>query len=153
MALTNDQRIEITKIILGVLISTVGAIWTYTTYTENERNNELKTMIELGDAIAGMHVTCKSEFGKLADLADEKNDGRKQKCYGYFQDAHRRSLAAVITVKKPMFLSAKEWAGYWDELQNVIAAAGSEKYTFDNIENAWVKILISKKLKEKTQGS
>ena len=152
MTITSDQKIEIIKITIGVIISIVGALWTYTTYTENERNNELKTLIGLGDAIAGMHVTCKSGFGKLADLAGESNDSRAGRCYRYFQDAHRISLAAVITVKKPFASSAKEWAGYWDSLQNVIAAAGSEKYEFNNIEDAWVKILIVKALKEEPEG-
>lgn len=148
MTLTYDQKIEITKILIGVIISIVGALWTYTTYTENERNNELKTLIGLGDAIAGMHVTCKSEFGNLADLAGESKDSRKGQCYRYFQDAHRISLAAVITVKKPFGFSAREWGGYWRSLQNVIATAGSEKYEFNNVEDAWVKILVAKALKE-----
>lgn len=147
MELTTQQRLEVIKIIVGIIISVIGALWTYTTYTENERNNELKTLIELGDAIAGMHVTCKSEFSKLADLASEKKNTRQGRCYEYFQDAHRRSLAAVITVKKPTFLEKHEWLNYWDKLQEEIAAAGSQKYQFDSIETAWVNILVAKKLK------
>jgi hypothetical protein len=148
MLLNSDQKIEISKIAIGVIISIVGALWTYTTYTENERNNELKTLIGLGDAIAGMHVTCKSDFDKLADLAGEGKDTRKGQCYRYFQNAHRISLAAVITVKKPFAMSAKDWIAYWGGLQNAIAIAGSEKYRFNNIEDAWVRILIAKGLKE-----
>ena len=152
MTLKFDQKIEIAKIVIGVIIAIVGALWTYTTYTENERNNELKTLIGLGNAIAGMHITCKSEFGNLADLAGESKESRKGQCYRYFQDAYRMSLAAVITVKKPLGFSTKEWVGYWDGLQNVIAAAGSENYKFSNLENAWVKILIAKALNEQTEG-
>lgn len=152
MTLTYDQKIEITKIVIGVIISIVGALWTYSTYTENERNNELKTLVGLGDAIAGMHVTCKGDFGKLADLAGASKDSREGRCYRYFQDAHRISLAAVITVKKPFGFSAREWTGYWNGLQNVIAGAGSEKYEFNNIEDAWVRILVAKALKEDTEG-
>jgi hypothetical protein len=152
MTITSDQKIEITKIIIGVVISIVGALWTYSTYTENERNNELDTLIGLGNAIAGMHVTCKGGFGKLADLASEDKNSRKGRCYAYFQDAHRISLAAVITVKKPYLMSTKEWVGYWGALQDVIAAAGSESYEFNTIEDAWVEILVAKALKEKTKG-
>ena len=103
----------------------------------------------LGDSIAGMHATCKKEFGKLAALADESKDSRKGRCYLYFQDAHRRSLAAMITVRKPIFYSSNTWISYWDTLQNEIARAGTERYTFDSIENAWVDILVAKGLKEK----
>ena len=151
MALTNDQRIDCIKIIIGVIFSVVAAFWTYTTYTENERNNELKTLIHLGDSIAGMHVTCKKSFGKLADLADKSKDSREGRCYAYFQDAHRRSLAAVISVRKPIFSSSNTWVGYWDDFQNEIARAGSEQYKYDSIENAWVDILIAKGLKEKRE--
>ena len=149
MALTNDQKIEIFKIIVGVIVSIVGALWTYTTYTQNKRNNELKTLIDLGNSIAGMHVTCKMEFGKLADLADKSKDSREGRCYAYFQDAHRRSLAATITVQKPLFLSHKKWDMHWDNLQNEIARTGSEKYEFEDIEKAWINILIAKGLKDK----
>ena len=152
MALTADQKIDISKIIIGLILSVAAGLWTYTTYTENERKNELITLIGLGDAIAGMHVTCKSGFGSLADLADKGGNSRQGQCYQYFQDAHRISLAAVITVKKPLGSSSAEWAGYWDSLQNVIAAAGSEKDEFDSIESAWVKILIVKGLKEEIDG-
>lgn len=148
MTLKSNHKLEIIKIAMGVIISVVAALWTYTTYTQNERNNELETLIELGNAIAGMHVTCKSEFGNLADLAGESKDSRKGQCYRYFQDSYRISLAAVITVKKPLYSSTKEWMGYWNGLQNVIAAAGSEKYKFNNIESAWVEILVEKGLKE-----
>jgi hypothetical protein len=151
MAITNDQKIEILKIIIGVMFSVVAALWTYTTYTENERNNELQTLINLGDSIAGMHVTCKSNFGKLADLADNSKDSREGQCYAYFQDAHRKSLAAMITVRKPIFCSRKTWVNYWDALQKEIARAGSENYSFDSLENAWVDILIAKGLKEKPE--
>ena len=153
MLLKTDQRIEISKIVIGIVITVVGALWTYTTYTEQDRNTELTTLIGLGDAIAGMHVTCKSDFGNLADLANEVINSRKGRCYQYFQDAHRISLAAVITVKKPFRSSAREWAAYWDRLQNVIAAAGSEKYEFASIEKAWTEILIVKGLKEQVEDT
>jgi hypothetical protein len=149
MALTNDQKIDCIKIIIGVIFSVVAAFWTYTTYTENERNNELKTLIALGDSIAGMHVTCKTDFGKLAALADKGKDSREGRCYAYFQDAHRRSLAAMISVGKPMFSSSNTWVSYWNDLQKEIARAGSEQYKFNSIENAWVDILIAKGIKEK----
>ena len=151
MALTNAQKIEIFKIIIGVIFSLVGALWTYTIYTENQRSNELKTLIDLGDSIAGMQVTCEKEFGKLAALADKCKDSREGRCYAYFQDAHKRSLSAMITVRKPIFCSPNTWVSYWDALQNEIARAGSERYTFDSIENAWVDILIAKRLKEKPE--
>ena len=57
----------------------------------------------------------------------------------------------MITVRKPIFCSPKKWVGYWNTLQNEIARAGSEKYSFESIENAWVDILISKGLKEKPE--
>ena len=152
MALTNDQKMERWKIIIGVIFSLVGALWTYTIYTENQRSNELKTLIDLGDSIAGMQVTCKKEFGKLADLADKCKDSREGRCYAYFQDAHKRSLSAMITVRRPLFGSSNtSWVSCWDALQNEIALAGSEKYKFNSIENAWVDILIAKRLKEKLE--
>lgn len=151
MALTTDQNLEFFKIIVGVIISLVGGLWTYTTYTENQRNNEFKTLIDLGDSIAGMHVTCKEDFGQLADLAAESKDGRKGRCYAYFQDAHRRSLAAMITVRDPIFYSAETWVAHWDNLQKEIARAGSEKYTFVSIENAWAAILVAKGLREESE--
>ncbi len=152
MTIAFKDKLEITKIIIGLLMTCVGAWWTYTTYYENERKHELDTLINLGNAIAGMHVSCKSNFGSLADLAGESNETRKGQCYRYFQEAHRISLAAVITVKKPGSVSSRQWSGYWDNLQNVIAAAGSEKYEFSEIENAWVDILVAKKLKEVDSG-
>jgi len=150
MTFSTSQKIDVIKIILGVIVSIVAAFWTYTTYTANERNKELETLISLGNAIAGMHVTCKGEFNELAELAGEDKNSRKGLCYEYFQNAHRMSLAAVITVKKPYLLAAEDWVGYWEALQNVIAAAGSEKYEFDALENAWVEILVAKELKEIT---
>ena len=152
MAIELKDKLEITKIFIGLLMTLVGAWWTYTTYYENERKHELETLINLGNAIAGMHVTCKSSFGKLASLAGNGKESREGQCYRYFQEAHRISLAAVITVKRPASSNSKQWSGYWDNLQNVIALAGSEKYKFNDIENAWVDILVVKELKEKSPG-
>lgn len=151
MAIELKDKLEISKILIGLLMTTVGAWWTYTTYYENERKHELETMINLGNAIAGMHVTCKSSFGNLASLAENEKESREGQCYRYFQEAHRISLAAVITVKRPGSSTPQQWSGFWDNLQNVIAAAGSEKYEFNDIENAWVDILVAKELKEKAQ--
>ena len=147
--MTTDQKIEVYKIIIGALISIVGALWTYAMYTENERANESKMIIELGNAIAGMHVTCKSDFGKLAVLADEISGSRKGRCYEYFQEAHRRSMAAMISIKKPMNSSYSEWASYWQDLRDEIARAGTEKYAHNNLETAWESILIKKGLRER----
>ncbi len=152
MALEFKDRLEITKIIVALLMTCVGGWWTYTTYYENERKHELDTLISLGNAVAGMHVSCKSSFGRLADLAGADSSSREGRCYGYFQDAHRISLAATITVKRPSGVSSRHWADYWDKLQNVIAAAGTEKYQFDAIDEAWANILVAKKLKEITGG-
>ncbi len=152
MALKFSDKLEISKIIIGLLMTIVGAWWTYSTYYENERKHELETLINLGNAIAGMHVTCKASFGKLASLASQDKESRAGQCYRYFQEAHRISLAAVITVKRPASSTSEQWSAYWDNLQNVIAAAGSEKYDFTEIETAWVDILVAKKLKEKSQG-
>jgi len=152
MSVDLKDKLEITKIIIGLLMTLVGAWWTYTTYYENERKHELETMISLGNAIAGMHVTCKSSFGKLADLAESKQGSRERQCYQYFQEAHRISLAAVITVKRPSRSTSRQWSDFWDNLQNVIASAGSEKYKFQDIENAWVDILVAKELKEISNG-
>lgn len=148
MALEFKEKLEISKIFIGLLMTIVGAWWTYTTYYENERKHELDTLINLGNAIAGMHVTCKSSFGNLASLADQGKESREGQCYRYFQEAHRISLAAVITVKRPGSSTSKQWSAYWDNLQNVIAAAGSEKYEFNEIETAWGDILVAKELKE-----
>lgn len=148
MALITDHKIEITKIIIGVLMTSVAAWWTYTTYYEDERKHELETLINLGNAIAGMHVSCKGSFGELAELASAAKASRQGRCYEYFQDAHRISLTAPITVKKPYWLSAQQWITYWDNLQNVIAATGSQEYEFNSVQNAWVDILIAKNLKE-----
>lgn len=153
MALNTDQTIDVIKIFIGLVIAIIGGLWTYTTYTESERNKELDTMIGLGNAIAGMHVTCKSNFDELANLAGADPTSRRGQCYRYFQDAHRMSFAAVITVKKPAGSSTQEWINFWDELQNVIATAGTERYRFDDIENAWVKILVAKQLKEEISGN
>ena len=152
MTIAFNHKLEITKILIGLLMTCVGAWWTYTTYYENERKHELETLINLGNAIAGMHVTCKSSFGDLASLAGKTTESREGRCYQYFQEAHRISLAAVITVKRPSGSSPEKWSGYWDNLQNTIAAAGSEKYEFNQIENAWVDILVAKKLKEVVGG-
>jgi hypothetical protein len=153
MTLNTSQVIDIIKIVIGLIIAIIGGLWTYNTYYENERKHELETLISLGNAIAGMHVTCKGNFKELAELAGEDSHSRKGRCYQYFQDAHRISLAAVITVRKPDSTPAKDWSAYWDSLQNVIAAAGSEKYEFNTIENAWVEILVAKELKEKSSGN
>ncbi len=152
MSVDLKDKLEITKIIIGLLMTLVGAWWTYTTYHENERKHELETMINLGNSIAGMHVTCKSSFGKLADLAESKQGSRERQCYQYFQEAHRISLAAVITVNRPASSTPEQWSVFWEKLQNVIAATGSEKYKFQELEDAWVEILIAKKLKEKVSG-
>jgi hypothetical protein len=152
MTIAFNHKLEITKVLIGLLMTCVGAWWTYTTYYENERKHELETLINLGNAIAGMHVTCKSSFGDLASLAGKTTASREGRCYQYFQEAHRISLAAVITVKRPRGSSPEQWSNYWDNLQNVIAAAGSEKYIFNDIESAWVDILVAKKLKEVVVG-
>lgn len=150
--MTTDQKIEVYKIIIGALVSIVGALWTYTTYTANERANESKMLIELGNAVAGMHVTCKGEFGKLADLADKDKDSREGRCYAYFQEAHRGSIAATISINKPINSSYSEWVSYWDALRDEIARAGSEEYAYDSLETAWENILIKKGLREKLAG-
>lgn len=149
MVLTNDQRIKILKIFIGLILSLVGGFWTYTTYTANERKHELETLIGLGDSIAGMHVTCEKEFGGLADLANQSKGSKKGKCYAYFEDSHRKSLSAMITVRKPVFEPHGKWAKDWNVLQDQIARAGSENYKFNDIENAWVDILTTKGLREK----
>ena len=152
MTIAFNNKLEIAKILIGLLMTCVGAWWTYTTYYENERKHELETLIDLGNAIAGMHVTCKSSFGDLASLAGKTGSSREGRCYGYFQEAHRISLAAVITVKRPRGSSPEQWSAYWDNLQNVIAAAGTEKYMFEEIEGAWEDILVAKRLKEIVGG-
>ena len=151
MALKADQKIEIWKLLIAAIFTVVGAFWTYTTYTENERNNELNTLIDLGDSIAGMNVTCLDEFDMLAKLADKSKDSQEGKCYEYWQDANRKSLSAMITVRKPLFCSHKTWVGYWNTLQEVINRVGSQKYSSESIDSAWDDILISKGLKEKPE--
>lgn len=148
MALTNDQKIEILKIIIGAAFSLVCALWTYTTYTENERNSELKALISLGDSISGMQVSCKGDFGQLADLADKVKGSREKRCYEYFVDAHRKSLSAMIVVRKPVLTPLVEWEGYWNTLQNEISLMGSTNYSFGGIEHAWISILSKKGLKK-----
>ena len=152
MAFSSDQFVNLAKLVLLVVFTMVSAAWTYTVYYENERKSELETLISLGNSIAGMHVACKGSFNKLAELADEDRHSRKGRCYSFFQDAHRISLAAVITVKKPYSVSDKNWAVSWDNLQNVIATAGSQAYDFDSLEDAWSTILVSKGLKSKLQS-
>lgn len=152
MALASRDWLEVAKIIIALLMTCVGGWWTYTTYHEDERKHELDTLIDLGNAIAGMHVSCKSSFGRLADLAGAEAGSREGRCYGYFQDAHRISLASTITVKRPGRVSAGQWAEDWDLLQNAIATAGTEKYQFDAIDQAWANILVAKKLKEIPAG-
>lgn len=149
MDFDTDRFVKFAQLILFVVFTIVGAAWTHTVYYENERKRELDTLISLGNAIAGMHVTCKGSFKELAKLADEERHSRKGRCYGYFQDAHRISLAAVITIKKPFAVTTKSWVSHWENLQNVIAATGSQEYEFDRLENAWAEILITKGLKER----
>lgn len=147
-----DQFLKFSTVMLSIVIAVVGGAWNYTVYYDNERKHELETLISLGNAIAGMHVTCKGDFKELAGLANEDSNSRKGRCYHYFQEAHRISLAAVISVKRPYSVSAKNWAAYWHRLQYVIAAAGSQKYDFDKIEGAWSAILVAKQLKENPAG-
>jgi len=151
MAITADQKIEVFKIVIGVIFSVVAAFWTYTTYTENERNSELNTLNDLGDSIAGMNATCLEDYGPLSKLADETNkDSKKGRCYSYWEDAYKKSLSGMITVRKPIFCSS-EWVGNWKDLKNAIMIAGSQKIEFDSIHRAWDDILISKGLKEKPE--
>lgn len=146
MKYTNEEKIEISKIIIGLFLSFVGGLWTYTTYTESARNSELETIIALGDSIAGMHVTCKSKYNGLADLADTAIE-RQKKCYDYFQDTYRRSLSSMIIISEPVFVSKNNWQLYWKDLQKVIQEAASQKYDTTSIDNAWNKILVAKRLK------
>jgi hypothetical protein len=148
MAITADQKIEFIKIIIGVIFSVIGALWTYTIYTENARNSELNTLNSLGDSIAGMNVTCSEDYRMLSKLANETNkDSKKGRCYAYWEDAHKKSLSAVITVKKPIFCSPNKWVDDWNTLQVEIIKVGSQKYSFAEIDKAWKNILISKGLK------
>jgi len=147
MSLSINQRIEIYKIIVGVMISIVGGLWTYTTYTQDARKNELKSIISLGDSIAGMNVTCKRDFKMLSELAGEAKDSRKGQCYKYFQDAFKKAIAAEITIKKPFLCSQKKWAEYWDTLVTQISLAASSEYNYADINNAWSAILKKKGLK------
>ena len=148
MPFDTDQFVKVAKLVLFVVFTIVSAAWTYTVYYENERKSELETLVSLGNSIAGMHVTCKGSFDELAELAGKERFSREGRCYSFFQDAHRISLAAVITIKKPYSVSAKDWAASWDNLQNVIATAGSQAYDFSSLEDAWSTILISKGLKD-----
>ena len=38
MTISIDQRIEIIKILVGVVLANVGGLWTYSQYTEEVRN-------------------------------------------------------------------------------------------------------------------
>jgi len=149
MAFSNEQVVEIIKIIVGVVIAAVGGLWTYTTYTADERKAELQTLVALGDAIAGMHATCRGNFGQLADLSDKAPGSREKRCYDYFQDAYRGSFSAMITVRKPTSCPAGTWEAHWAKLQNEIAGAGGARYAREGIENAWRAILQEKGLRSK----
>lgn len=147
MAYSRDQKIEIVKILVGVIIAAVGGLWTYTTYTESQRNSELQTIIELGDAIAGMRVTCKEKFHGLAGLANATDDKRKIQCYEYFQDAYRGSLSAEIIIKKPFSITDDEWSKQWKKLQSVISDFASSSFNSAQLSDAWNTILVTKGLK------
>ena len=147
MATTADQKIEIFKIIIGVIFSVLGALWTYTTYSENERSSELNTLNSLGDSIAGMNATCLGEYGPVSKLANETNkDIKRGKCYAYWEDAYKKSLSGMISVGKPIFYSPKDWADAWKDLQAAIGTAGSQKYSFKSINEPWENILNIKGL-------
>jgi len=147
MKFTNEEKIEISKIIIGLFLSVVGGLWTYTTYTESARNNELETIIALGNSVAGMHVTCKGKFKGLAELANTKIK-REKKCYVYFEDAYRRSLSSMIIIAKPIMLPTNDWKALWSNLQKVLQEAASQKYEKTSIDKAWNDILVAKGLSD-----
>jgi hypothetical protein len=148
MSLSFNQKIELNKLVIGVLLSIIGGLWTYVVYTEDVRKNDLKTLSSLGDSIAGMHVTCKTKFGALASLAEKSENIRERQCYDYFQNAYKMSLAAEITIKKPVFCSSDVWASYWVALQNQLKLCASQQYSFEDLEPAWNVILAAKGLKK-----
>ncbi len=147
MALSVDQKIETIKIIIGLLIAIVGGMWTYTTFTHDQRKSELNTLIELGDSIAGMNVTCMSDYPALSTLAGEKTDQKKQNCYKYFEDAYKKSIAAEIIIKKPIFYSEKKWRDHWSTLIDKMSISATSKYIYEDVNTAWNSILSAKGLK------
>jgi len=146
MSFSVDQKIEALKIIVGIVIAIVGGLWTFTTFTQEQREAELKTLIELGDSIAGMNVTCISDYGPLSILAANKSDSKKAKCYLYFENAYKKSIAAQILIKKPIFCSEQKWKKLWDNLVDKMSEAASSKYIYDDVNTAWNSILIKKGL-------
>lgn len=146
MSLSSDQKIEVIKIAVGLLIALIGGLWTYTTFTQEQREVELKTLIELGDSIAGMNVTCMSDYGALSTLVSEKIDQKKKKCYLYFEDAYKKSIAAQILIKKPFCYNEAKWKGHWDILVDQMSISASSKYIYDDVNAAWGAILLAKGL-------
>jgi hypothetical protein len=48
MVFSVEQKLEVLKIIILLVIAVVGGLWTLTTFTQGQREAELKTLIELG---------------------------------------------------------------------------------------------------------
>lgn len=146
MALSVDQKIETIKIIVGLVIAIVGGLWTYATFTQEQRKAELKTLMELGDSIAGMNVTCMSDYRALSNLANEKEDQKKNKCYSYFEDAYKKSIAAQTLIKKPIFYSEEDWVNHWNNLVDKMSLSASSEYIYEDVNSAWNAILTAKGL-------
>jgi hypothetical protein len=146
MSFSVDQKIEVLKITVGLVIAIVGGLWTFTTFTQEQREAELKTLIELGDSIAGMNVTCISDYGPLSKLAADKEDFKKKKCYLYFENAYKKSIAAQILIKKPVFCGEQKWNKLWNNLVDKMSLAASSEYIYNDINTAWNSILIEKSL-------
>lgn len=147
MSLTVDQKLEFLKIIVGLAIAVVGGLWTFTTFTQEQRVAELNMLVDLGDSIAGMNVTCTSDYGPLSTLInDKKRDKKKEKCYLYFEKAYKKSIAAQILIKKPFFCAEKKWKSQWDNLLDKMSSAAASKYIYKDVNSAWNTILVEKGL-------
>ena len=147
MTFSVDQKIEAIKIIVGLIIAIVGGMWTYTTFTQDQRKTELNTLIDLGASIAGMNVTCMINYLALSNLANETTDQKKHNCYLYFEDAYKKSIAAQILIKKPFLYNEKKWRDHWRELINQMLLSASSKYIYEDVNSAWNSILSAKGLK------
>lgn len=141
--LSIDQKIETSKIFVGLIIAIVGGFWTYVTYTSEARTTELNTIIMLGNSIAGMNVACKKIDGKLS-LLDADGGKRSSRCNRYFESGFQRAMAGSIAIKKPFFTSDDEWKKLWSELQDSIQLASNSKINYKKIDNAWTAILKEK---------
>lgn len=145
--MTTDQKLELCKIIVGLIIAVIGGFWTYFQYHEVGRRNSIRAVIEISEAIVAMQMFCKEVDNELLSLAKENPGSRRRRCFESYITARTKILSGSSTISRPWLSNEEDWKEAWEEMKIAIEEPATENYSESRIGNKWSRILELKKVK------